>query len=348
MTRTGYAVLAVVGLVAACSKAPPKEIPVLAAPTAVTIAAPVPLKPVLAAAIACVTDCKTLYDSKADEPAPFDLALPRKFGDLLSNSTIRAKYEIAVKSLPPELQEPLTKRAGTTATGSLSSVVTRGGGQVYLYGLVRFDPPGKQRSYADIAVDPLTKEVAILMRPTSDLDQYYLTGPDQLRAALLLEAAAGDIRSAKQELRRVQTPSDPTDWNADSFVLPFDSSRAAQVSTRLTYLNTKYEGDRLANVASPAEWIEAKKIQQEATWYAADLNFSKCISTMSPAERISLIQDAGVRAVTKDRTDASGRLLEVEVSYDEGSRERYFRYFKSIAECDASLARNESVPDRYR
>jgi len=348
MTRTGYAILAVVGLAAACSKSPPKEISTSAAPTAVPVAASVPLNPVLAAAMACVTDCKTLYDAKPDEPTPSDLALPRKFEDLLSNSAIRAKYELAVMSLPPELQEPLTKRPGTAATGSLSSVVSKGGGQAYLYSLVRFDPPGEQRSYADIAVDPVTKEVAILMRPTPDLDQYYLVGPDQLRAILLLEAAAGDMRLAKQELRRVQTPSEPIDWNADRFVLPFDSSRAAQVSARLAYLNTKYDGNRLADVAPPAEWVEAKTIQQEATWYAADLNFSKCISTMSPAERIALIQDAGVRAQTKDRADTSGRLVEVEVSYEEGSRERYYRYFKSQAECEASLARNEPIPDRYR
>lgn len=347
MTRTSYAVLAVVGLLAACSKSPPKEIPV-AAPTAATAAAPVRLKPVLAAAVACVTDCKTLYNSNPDGPAPSDLAFPRKFGDLLSDSTIRAKYEMAVKSLPPELQEPLTKRPGTTATGSLSSVVTRGRGQAYLYGLVRFDPPSEQRSYAHIAVDPLTKDVAILLRPTTDLDQYYLAGADELRAVLLLEAAAGDVRLAKQELRRVLTPSESTDWKAEPFVLPFDSSRAAEVSARLTYLNTKYEGDRLTDAASPAEWVQAKAVQQEATWYAADVNFSKCISTMSPAERIALIQDAGVRAQTKDRTDASGRLVEVEVSYEEASRARYYRYFKSQTECEASLAHNKPISDRFR
>lgn len=344
---TGLVALA--GLSVGCSKAPPKEpSPAPAAVAVPAAAAPIPLEPALAAAIECSTDCRTLYTAKADETASPALALPKKFSELLSNQAVRKHFDAAVKSLPLELQGPLTERPGSEATGNLSTVIERKGGHAYLYGLVRFNPPGEQRSYADIAVDPATSAVAILMRPTPDLDQYFLVGPDALQAALLLQAAAGDVRLAKQELQRVQNPSAEHDWNAEPFILPLPADRAPEIVERLKYLNSKYDGGRLVGVASPAPWVEAKRLQQEAAWYAADLNFSKCIVSMSPAERMTIIQEAGVSARTKDRNDASGRLVEVEVSYSEGARERYYRYFKSKSECEASLARNETVPDRYR
>lgn len=337
----------------ACSKAPPQQTslaPATApAPAAAAAgAATVPLQPALAAAIDCTTDCRTLYEAKADGTASPTLTLPKKFSELLLNPDVRQSFDAAVKSLPMELQGPLTERPGSEATGSLWTVLERKGGHAYLYSLVRFNPPGEQRSYADIAVDAATSTVAILMRPTPDHDQYFLVGPDYLQAALLLQAAAGDIGLAKHELIRVQNPAAEHNWNADPFILPFGPDRAAEVADRLTYLNSKYDGGRLLAVASPAAWMEAKRLQQEAAWYAADLNFANCTVSMSPAERMTVIQEAGGSARTKDRHDANGRLVEVEVSYSEGARERYYRYFKVKSECEANLARNEAVPDRYR
>lgn len=229
------ALVALAALAAAgCSKAPPKEAAQSPVAAVVPAAAPaMPLQPALAAAIECSADCQTLYIAKAVEATPPVQALPKKFTDLLTNQAVRKSFDAAVKSLPLELQGPLTERPGSEATGNLSTVIERKGGHAYLYGLVRFNPPGEQRSYADIAVDPATSAVAILMRPTPDLDQYFLVGPDALQAALLLQAAVGDVRLAKQELQRVKNPSAEHDWNADPFILPLPADRAPEIVERL-------------------------------------------------------------------------------------------------------------------
>jgi hypothetical protein len=73
-------------------------------------------------------------------------------------------------------------------------------------------------------------------------------------------------------------------------------------------------------------------------WYAADLNSANCIVSISPASRIRMIQDAGVEAKFVERLDA------VEVSAQEGGRERYWTYYRSQGACEATLPRLKSLP----
>jgi len=341
--------LLAVTVLAACSKPPEKAGKAVEASQpaqAAATAAAAPLNPVIAAAVSCVAECKTLYRASRDAAVPTDLELPVKFADLLSDKEIRSKFEAGVKALPPEYQGSLTARPDTQATGSLGYVIEKAGGRAYFYILVRFDPPGETRTYADVAVDVATKDVAILIRPTPNLDEYYITGPEQLQALTLVEAAASDTRMGKQELKLAQDPSSKIDWDADPFTLPLQTERASGVIERLTYLNSKYVNGRLLAVEPVADLVEARRLRQEAAWYAADLNFSRCVQSMSPAERIAVIQEAGVNARTKDRNDSSGRLVEVEVSYEEGTHERYYRYFKLQGE--ASLAKHQPIADKYR
>ena len=85
-----------------------------------------------------------------------------------------------------------------------------------------------------------------------------------------------------------------------------------------------------------------------AQWYAANANFSACNRSRSPADRIEEIRDAGGQPDTKDETDADGNLSAVEVSVTEGLQERLWTYYRTKADCDASVVARHAIPDQYR
>jgi hypothetical protein len=79
----------------------------------------------------------------------------------------------------------------------------------------------------------------------------------------------------------------------------------------------------------------------KSTWYVADLNFSRCQVSMSPASRIRMIKEAGKDAKFIERRDA------VEVSHQDGTREHYWTYYRTERDCTAALPRSQPIPKRF-
>lgn len=85
------------------------------------------------------------------------------------------------------------------------------------------------------------------------------------------------------------------------------------------------------------------------TWYTATLNFDSCKQSMSPADRIHEIQEGGNRAKTRDFNNSSGALRKVEVSVElPNGDEQYWTYFRSEADCQASLPKNQPIDSKYQ
>lgn len=332
-------------LSAGCTKAPSPESSAVAQ---IESRSADPLKPAIEMAIACAAECTTAYDAKTSKDPLSSHALPNNFSDILTDIVLQKEFSNAVKSLPTDLQASFKMTPSSNVSGSLHNIIEWKGGQAYLYGFVSVKQNASLAKYADVAIDANTKKLAILVRPTEHLDRYFLSGPDQLQAILLLQAADGDLISAKQTLILAQNSAAKIDWDANRFILPLKDVRAADVSARLKYLNTKFSNGHLEGVALPDEFDKAKRIMQEAAWYSADLNFAHCIANISPAERISIIQESGTRAITQDKTDKTGRLVEVDVYVQDGSNTRIYRYFKSQTDCESSLAHRQAIPARYR
>lgn len=330
---------------AGCSKTPATAPEQQAAPVPKLI----PLQPPLSLAIDCVSTCQTAYESKAGRLVPADAELPKQFADLLADKEIRGKLAIAVAALPANLHERLTEQEDKKPSGSLSYIFAKGNGRAYVYRMVGFGQFASDGfADADVAVDIATHDVAILMRPTKDLDEYYLAGREELQGVLLFEASVNDVWMGLDDLQRAYDRNFRTDFDALKFQLPFSGDMAKSVINRLTYLNTKYQNSQLLGVARPDEELEAKRIKEANAWYVADVNFANCFASMSPADRIKDLRESGHSVRTKER-NSGGQLAEVEISYDTGyGGERYYRYFKAKADCEASLPRSQAVPDRYR
>jgi hypothetical protein len=96
------------------------------------------------------------------------------------------------------------------------------------------------------------------------------------------------------------------------------------------------------------ECLQAMSAPAKRAWYVAKLNFDSCMPSMSPADRIRQIQDAGFNAKTRDVTSASGSLISVEVSYEDGNGEQQlWTYYRSERDCLASLPKNHTVAPKY-
>jgi hypothetical protein len=78
-------------------------------------------------------------------------------------------------------------------------------------------------------------------------------------------------------------------------------------------------------------------------WFAPDLNFTRCIRSRSPADRIRMIQSHGSVAKVKDLADGA-----VEVAEGSGSdQEQVWTYYRGEAACTASLPRSQPTPKKY-
>lgn len=78
-------------------------------------------------------------------------------------------------------------------------------------------------------------------------------------------------------------------------------------------------------------------------WHVADMNFSSCIQSMSPADRIRELQDSGTKAETHDLPNGA-----VEVGYTNWNGDFVYRtYYRTKRDCVASLPRSQPIPSRY-
>lgn len=350
--RIFYAAILAI-LLAACMESPQQSAPSTnEVVQEVAATAPLLLEPIFISSMQCLTQCKTLFlslDGKREPDFPFEL--PKMFKDLLGNKNVLKKFDALVKELPTEYQKIGLRQPSDATdkefTGEVSTIILDGERKIYVYVLAGYQRPNS--SYLTVAVDSHSKEMSALLRPTADHDEYYLVGASALQPALLDYIVSGDLSMAFQGLKVARNPELQYDFSADPAVFPFSSEKAAALSDWLVYLNSRYTSPgRLSGVGSPPDSVEAQRLKKAAQWYAADLNFSGCISSMSPGKRIENIQDAGLHAATKDRFDSAGNLVEVEVAFSEGSGERYYTYYKDKEACEAALPQSKQIPDRYR
>lgn len=87
-----------------------------------------------------------------------------------------------------------------------------------------------------------------------------------------------------------------------------------------------------------------------AAWYEASVDATGCFKSDAPADRIQELRDAGDHVTTRDRLDASGQLVAVEVAVDEpnGLQQRFWTYYRSQGACEAKVAADHAIPDKYR
>jgi len=87
-----------------------------------------------------------------------------------------------------------------------------------------------------------------------------------------------------------------------------------------------------------------------SAWYIADVNFTSCFKSDSPADKIQELRDAGGNVRTSDKLDGSGQLASVEVAVDEanGLQQRYWTFYRSQEACEAKIAADSTIPDKYR
>jgi hypothetical protein len=95
-----------------------------------------------------------------------------------------------------------------------------------------------------------------------------------------------------------------------------------------------------ANLPPPAP---AAQEPAASGWFIADRNFTDCVGGYSPANRIRMFQEAGVRPSVKDLPNGA---VEVTVSKG-GDEEEFWTYFRSREACIANLPRSQAIPKRY-
>jgi len=178
-------------------------------------------------------------------------------------------------------------------------------------------------------------------------------------ASVLLFAAIaiGALRSGHTAQASDQQASQPK----AQAVAPQDSQTSdAAVTNDPGIVPQQYHmPDPNADVVSPqdaaAQIAQADQADQTPTptppasqWWVATLNHDSCNIDGSPADQIRELQGAGEDAQTSDTTDAYGRLVKVEVSYEaDNGKEIYWTFFRSQQDCLASLPVNHPVSSEY-
>lgn len=79
-------------------------------------------------------------------------------------------------------------------------------------------------------------------------------------------------------------------------------------------------------------------------WYAADVNFTRCIRSRSPADRIRMIQEYGKSPRVTDLQNGAVEVAEQTTTSDE----QVWTYYPSEEACTAALPRSQPIPSRYR
>jgi hypothetical protein len=141
-------------------------------------------------------------------------------------------------------------------------------------------------------------------------------------------------------------------WGGVEFASHTPDSSLAPLRSQLT---PEQQGEAAADAAaaeaaSMVADAKAKepKITERHEWFAADVNFTSCHKSHSPAERIQEIRAMGREPRVDDKTDGDNGSVEIGYSINGGLEETYATFYRSGDECEAALASRNAIPDKYR
>ncbi len=104
----------------------------------------------------------------------------------------------------------------------------------------------------------------------------------------------------------------------------------------------KLEDERVRNMAL-AQAQPAEPEEPARRWFAPDKNFTRCLSSNSPADQIRMIREYGKTAGVNDLPDGAVEVTEQKT----GLTEVVWTYYPDERTCVAALPRSQPVPSRY-
>lgn len=168
-----------------------------------------------------------------------------------------------------------------------------------------------------------SKDVSLLMSrmlPTMEETDRGIKAPPGSSRALFDKTACNAERDPKLAAEMAETFHYPANWATPAY-------KAAAAASAVRSL-----------VASSSPPLAPPS---ERPWFSFARN--GCQELLSPAERIRIIQDAGVIPETRDYGPKDDP-TKVEVSIRWGDT---YTFWRSKQECEAAMPRNQSVPSRY-
>lgn len=328
------------------------------------------LLPTFIAVKQCLSNCVSTWwnavPGNAQQSIPkFEPTLPLTFGELLSVPEERNRFTQLVENFPQHLQ-PIGKlqtddeekvvdngafgsykKESPKMFGSLYNVINSNGRIIYVYSNVYYFRPSEINSGSmRVAIDPVTHEYAGVIRGGDDLDEYYVAGADSLKSTLLTFTVADDLETA--EMLAHYTNKNPGSYETKPIMLPLNKN-LDEALVRVELLNDRLgEAGQATGVPAPSSLQKAMAVKAENTWYGVSQGRDKCIeSPLSPAQRIDLIKEAGIKPSIRDTT-SNGKLAAVEVSALDRGYETTWRFFKNKNDCESSLVSSTPIPDKYR
>jgi hypothetical protein len=104
-----------------------------------------------------------------------------------------------------------------------------------------------------------------------------------------------------------------------------------------------------ANATVSVSTVGATTDPSPRQWFAANVDFTSCHQSHAPADRIQQVRDQGQEARVTERNDGpGGPSVEVSYSSDNGLQETFTTFYRSQAGCEAALAAQNAIPDKYR
>src|SRR3546814_9701187 len=115
----------------------------------------------------------------------------------------------------------------------------------------------------------------------------------------------------------------------ESPIFPIPDERLNDVLRRSYYLSSLYHNNAISSARSAYFAGNEKRKDIERPWYGIARGRQGCVETISPAQQIKIIRDAGVEPRIRETLDSKGELITVSVSYVEGLSDRKSTRLKS-------------------
>lgn len=123
----------------------------------------------------------------------------------------------------------------------------------------------------------------------------------------------------------------------------FNGSKYVKIDIPAIATPSPGEAPARSEVAGSSTQIPISEVSGRQ-WYTPDVNFTRCIRSRSPADRIQMIQDYGKSAKVVDLPNGAVEISEQTNSFEE----RFWVYYPSNEACNAALPRSQPIPSRYR
>jgi hypothetical protein len=297
----------------------------------------------------CFAKCQVALIN-SEKPPP-GLPVPVKFSDLLKVGSWKARFLQMLGDLPPEFMafgvlKP-GEYQGLYMSGSLIGTISSNGQMLYIYTQVGYPkglPSREPNGLLDVVIDPKDGKMAGIWNGPQDLSQFRFLGSADKLAPLLAYLIASDAELERAD--QVSQAAQPA-----PVILPLPDGRVTYTRARLDYLGSLLVDGEINGAHSPFYAGDQVRKAQDALkpkWYAIELNRQYCIDGLSPAKQIEMIRDNGYEAHRKDTTDSLGKLVKVEISYDEGITTITRTAFTSMKACEEDLKQQKFIPQKYR